>query len=152
MRFPPSHIEPDLKATERYAAIQELVHLLVTAGAIAPDCEQAIYSAVRQREETLSTGIGYGTAMPHGTTDHISHPIFAFGRSRQGVEFASLDGAPVQMIFLMLVPKGHDLTGLFGKSKPRPPPRAGKKLMECSTAQEIADLLNSQFDDDEPPA
>src|SRR5947209_10325131 len=58
-------IIPEMKATERWAAIVELIDLLVGLGKIKSPDRDPILSALRQREETMSTGIGFGIAIPH---------------------------------------------------------------------------------------
>jgi mannitol/fructose-specific phosphotransferase system IIA component (Ntr-type) len=53
----------------------------------------------------MSTGIGLGIAIPHASSDRVDRVIAAFGRSRQGIEFESLDNAPVRFVVMFVVPK-----------------------------------------------
>jgi mannitol/fructose-specific phosphotransferase system IIA component (Ntr-type) len=69
-------------------------------------------AALRQREETMSTGIGFGIAIPHASSDRVGHVVAAFGRSSHGIEFDSLDNAPVRFIVLFVVPKDQFQTHL----------------------------------------
>jgi mannitol/fructose-specific phosphotransferase system IIA component (Ntr-type) len=98
-------IIPEMKSTERWSAIVELVELLVSLGKILPEDKESVLSALRAREETMSTGIGFGIAIPHASSDRLKNVVAAFGRSTGGIEFESLDNAPVRYIVLFVVPK-----------------------------------------------
>ena len=100
-------IEPDLRAATRWEAIDELIGLLVTRGKIKPEHRDQIASVVKKRENSMSTGIGFGIGIPHASTDLIYDVIGAFGRSRKGVQFESLDNQPVNLVMLFLVPQGQ---------------------------------------------
>ena len=91
-------ILPEMKSTERWTAIVELVELLVTQGRIRPEDKETVLSALRAREETMSTGIGFGIAIPHASSDRVRDVVAAFGRSSHGIEFESLDNAPEDAI------------------------------------------------------
>lgn len=107
-----SQIVPDMAATERWDAIAELVDCLVNAGKINAADRDAVLEAIRQREQTMSTGIGFGIAIPHASSDKVSEVVAAFGRSNKGVQFDSLDGQPVFFIVLFVVPKDQFQTHL----------------------------------------
>lgn len=97
----------DLKATDRWAAIDELIDQLVAAGRIAPQDRAAVSAVIRRRETSMSTGIGYGIGIPHASTNLIKSVVGAFGRSKSGVAFDALDGQPVKLVVLFLVPQGE---------------------------------------------
>ena len=97
----------DLKASDRWEAIEELIDLLVDSGQIKPDHREAIISIVKKRETSMSTGIGFGIGIPHASTDLIDNVTGAFGRSKDGVNFDALDNQPVNLVMLFLVPQGH---------------------------------------------
>jgi mannitol/fructose-specific phosphotransferase system IIA component (Ntr-type) len=105
-------IIPEMKATERWAAIVELIDLLVRLGKIKPTDRDPILTALRQREETMSTGIGFGIAIPHCSSDRLDEVVAAFGRSTNGIEFDALDNAPVKFVVLFIVPKNQFQTHL----------------------------------------
>lgn len=105
-------ISPEMKATQRWDAIVELIDLLVAQGKIQPDARESILASLKQREETMSTGIGFGIAIPHCSSDRISDVVAAFGRSSQGIEFDALDNAPVKFVVLFIVPKNQFQTHL----------------------------------------
>ena len=100
-------IVTDLQATTRWEAIDELITLLVTRGKIKPEHRDQIAAVVKKRENSMSTGIGYGIGIPHASTDLIYDVIGAFGRSKKGVQFESLDNQPVTLVMLFLVPQGQ---------------------------------------------
>lgn len=97
----------DLKASDRWEAIEELIDLLVDSGQIKPDHREAIISIVKKRETSMSTGIGFGIGIPHASTDLIDNVTGAFGRSKDGVNFDALDNQPVNLVMLFLVPQGQ---------------------------------------------
>lgn len=111
-------ILPDLKAGNRWEAIDELIGRLVESGKLQPEHRDAVTAAVKKRETSMSTGIGFGIGIPHASTDLIQEVTAAFGRSRAGVNFDALDNQPVHLVTLFLVPQGqfqkhlHTLAGI----------------------------------------
>jgi len=103
----PEQIKPDLQATNRWEAIDELIGCLVDSGKIKPENREAIVTVVKKRESSMSTGIGFGIGIPHASTDLIYDVIGALGRSRKGVNFDTLDNQPVNLVVLFLVPQGQ---------------------------------------------
>ena len=97
----------DLRAENRWQAIDELVNHLVATHKIKPEHSEAIAMAVRQREISMSTGVGFALGIPHASTDLVSEVTGAIGRSRKGVQFDALDGKPVNLVMLFLVPTGQ---------------------------------------------
>ena len=105
-------IIPEMKATERWPAIVELIDLLVGLGRIKAEDRESILASLKQREETMSTGIGFGIAIPHASSDRIDQVVASFGRSSTGIEFDALDNAPVKFVVLFVVPKNQFQTHL----------------------------------------
>ena len=96
----------DLKAHDsKEDVIRELVELLVNAGSIKPKDVTRLIQILLKRESLGSTGIGQGVAIPHGKSDCVSRLVAAFGVSRTGVNFDSLDGEPVSLFFLLVAPE-----------------------------------------------
>ena len=100
-------IIPDLRATNRWEAIDELINNLVATGKITAQNQEAIAAVVKKRESSMSTGIGFGIGIPHASTDLITEVVGALGRSTKGVNFDSLDNQPVNLVMLFLVPQGQ---------------------------------------------
>ncbi len=103
---------PEMAATERWPAIVELIDLLMKLGKIKPADRDSILASLKQREETMSTGIGFGIAIPHCSSDRLGEVVAAFGRSSNGIEFDALDNAPVKFVVLFIVPKNQFQTHL----------------------------------------
>jgi mannitol/fructose-specific phosphotransferase system IIA component (Ntr-type) len=100
-----SRIIPELASKERWEAIRELVDCLVESGKVAPHDKDSVLESIRQREETMSTGIGFGIAIPHASSEHVTEVVAGFGRSTSGIEFDSLDNELVHFIVLFVVPR-----------------------------------------------
>jgi mannitol/fructose-specific phosphotransferase system IIA component (Ntr-type) len=107
-----SQIIPEMKSLERWDAINEMVDCLVEAGKIHTQDKADVVASIRQREETMSTGIGFGIAIPHASSAKVHEVVAAFGHSTGGVAFESLDGLPVHLIVLFVVPKDQFQTHL----------------------------------------
>ena len=97
----------DLQAADRWQAIDELIGNLVTTGKIQSQHREAIAAVVKKRENSMSTGIGYGIGIPHASTDLIPEVVGSLGRSKKGVNFDALDNQPVNLVMLFLVPQGQ---------------------------------------------
>ncbi len=105
-------IIPELTATERWPVIVELTDLLIAQGKINASDRDAVLAALKAREETMSTGIGLGIAIPHASSECVGQVVAAFGRSQKGIEFDSLDNMPVQFVVLFVSPKDQAQTHL----------------------------------------
>jgi len=97
----------DLQASNRWEAIDELIKNLVNTGKIKPEHLEAIAGVVKKRENSMSTGIGFGIGIPHASTDLIHEVVGALGRSKKGINFDALDNQPVNLVMLFLVPQGQ---------------------------------------------
>ena len=78
--FGPNAIVVDLQAENRWEAIDELLDHLVVHRKIKPDDKGAIGEAVKKRERSMSTGIGFGIAIPHASTDLVPEVVGIIGR------------------------------------------------------------------------
>jgi mannitol/fructose-specific phosphotransferase system IIA component (Ntr-type) len=103
----PHPIIVDLEAEDRWEAIDELIIHLVVNRKIKIEYREAITAAVRKRESSMSTGIGFGIGVPHASTPLVSNVVAVMGRSRKGVQFGALDGKLVNKVILVLVPQGQ---------------------------------------------
>jgi len=100
-------IVPDLHATNRWEAIDQLIQNLVATNKIRAESREAIIAVVKKRESSMSTGIGFGIGIPHASTDLIQEVVGALGRSTAGIDFDALDNQPVNLVMLFLVPQGQ---------------------------------------------
>jgi PTS system fructose-specific IIA component/PTS system nitrogen regulatory IIA component len=97
-------ILPDLKATSKEEVIREMVASLKTNGTVKADDEEAVVAAILKREELGSTGIGNGVAVPHTKHPSVDQLVATVAISHGGVDFASLDGEDVFILFLLVSP------------------------------------------------
>ena len=102
-----AQIVPEMRAGNRWEAIDELIDNLVTTGKIQAKDRDAVTAAVKKRETSMSTGIGFGIGIPHASTDLIMEVVGSLGRSNKGVNFDALDNQPVKLVMLFLVPQGQ---------------------------------------------
>jgi len=98
----PARIRVPLLGRDKQAVLSELVHLVTDGSGGEFD---DILRAVRAREAVLSTGIGYGVAIPHGKSPTLSDLRLAAGVADLPIGFASLDGQPVRLFFLLVSPE-----------------------------------------------
>lgn len=96
----PDAITLDLQAGNKDSVLPELVALLRAP----PRSEETLLRLLRRREEHGSTGVGRGLAIPHCRSTEVQRVRLAFGRSTKGVDYRSLDGAPVHAFFLIIAP------------------------------------------------
>jgi mannitol/fructose-specific phosphotransferase system IIA component (Ntr-type) len=94
-----------MQATEHLEAIKELVDHLAAKNLLQGETQDNVLRALREREDQISTGIGYGVAIPHAFSEKIQRVVCIFGRSSEGIDFEALDNAPVKFIVLFLVPE-----------------------------------------------
>jgi PTS system nitrogen regulatory IIA component len=98
--FTPSRIKTRVEAEDKDEVFEELVDLLVTQYRL--DCRDEVLDAIRRREEKMSTGIKRGIAIPHAKTAFTQGVIGVLGISREGIDYQSLDGEPVHLLFLLV--------------------------------------------------
>lgn len=97
------YLNGNLQAKNKTEALNELSEIVIKGSLNLNKLN--IYDALLQREKLGSTGIGDGVAIPHGKISSLEQVIVAFGRSKNGVAFDSIDGKPVHIFFLLLAPE-----------------------------------------------
>ncbi|MEW6101138.1 MAG: PTS sugar transporter subunit IIA [Candidatus Omnitrophota bacterium] len=95
----------DIKSSKKEDVIKELVDSLINAGEIEKRSRNKLIEALMNRESLGSTAIGQGIAIPHVKSDAVSQLVAAFGLSKRGVDFDSLDGEPAHIFFLLVAPQ-----------------------------------------------
>ncbi|MEX0586314.1 MAG: PTS sugar transporter subunit IIA [Pirellulales bacterium] len=145
-------VRADLVAEDKQEVIREMAKALQEAGKIAPADLEAIVAAIMKREELGSTGIGRGIAVPHTKHPSVSQLVGTVGVSRDGIDFNSLDGEKVQLVFLLVSPPdrpGDHLRALENISRQLRDDTFCRFLKQSKTAEEIWLLLeeadNNQF-------
>ncbi|RKD68765.1 PTS system D-fructose-specific IIA component (F1P-forming) (Frc family) /PTS system D-fructose-specific IIB component (F1P-forming) (Frc family) /PTS system D-fructose-specific IIC component (F1P-forming) (Frc family) [Sinobaca qinghaiensis] len=94
----------DLRSTEKNGVIDELVQKLDDAGRLSD--KDRYREAILTRENESTTGIGEGIAIPHAKTSAVQTPSIAFGRSKGGTDYESLDGQPAHLVFMIAASEG----------------------------------------------
>lgn len=145
-------IRADLTAEDKEGVIREMVQTLLEVGTIKPDEQESIVKAILKREELGSTGIGRGVAVPHTKHPSVDQLIGTVAISTEGVDFNSLDGEKVQLLFLLISPPdrpGDHLRALENISRQLRDEMFCRFLKKASDAEEIRQLLdeadNNQF-------
>lgn len=140
----PSQIVLELNAADRWATIDELVDHLVRLGMVGTEQREAVVTAVKNREKTISTGVGFGIAIPHGSTDAIKKVTAILGRSSKGINFDALDNQPVRLVVLFLVPTGQyqeHLKTLATISRFLGDRDFREQALKASSVQELYDII-----------
>ena len=144
-------ILPSLKATSKEEVIREMVAHLKGAGALKAADESAVVAAILKREELGSTGIGNGVAVPHTKHASVEKLSAMVAISRTGVDFSSLDGEDVFILFLLVSPPdrpGDHLRGLENISRHLRGQDFCNFLKQSATTADIWDLLTEADDSD----
>jgi fructose-specific phosphotransferase system IIA component len=140
--LPPANILIPLSATSKQGAVEELAALLSRLGQM-PDKEDML-RLIWDREKIMSTGIGYGIAIPHALSDNVTEPAAALGTKPAGIEYGSLDGKPASIVFLLISPKADSsphikilahLSRVFRHAAVR------DSLLGCSSAEDAAAVI-----------
>ncbi|MBS0260683.1 MAG: PTS sugar transporter subunit IIA [Planctomycetes bacterium] len=134
----------DLSSASKEAAIRTMVESLATSGSIKPTDQESIIAAILKREELGSTGIGKGVAVPHTKHVSVDKLVATIALSKTGVEFASLDGEKVHILFLLVSPPdrpGDHLRALENISRHLRNDNFCNFLKQSNSAQAVIELL-----------
>ena len=96
----PEFIISELKGETKEDIINELIDIFINDPRV--DDIDKVRSAVLDREKIMSTGVGKGFAIPHGKTNAVKEIVGAFGKIKDGIDYDSLDGNPVHLVFLLV--------------------------------------------------
>lgn len=137
-------ILPQLQADSKQSAIRQMVASLKNAGKIRPDDEEAIVGAILKREELGSTGIGRGVAVPHTKHASVESIVATVAICHDGLDFESLDGEDVYILFLLISPPdrpGDHLRGLETITRHLKNDDFCNFLKQAKNTQAVVDLL-----------
>lgn len=98
----PEAILPALKVNSKKQALQELA---AKAAELTGQNERSVFEVLLQREKLGTTAVGYGVAIPHGKLPKLEKIFGLFARLDRPIDFRSMDGQPVDLVFLLLAPK-----------------------------------------------
>ena len=138
-------LNDNLQAKTKTEVLAELSGMIVKG---SPKLDQSqILDVLQKREKLGSTGIGDGIAIPHGKIGALEDLVVAFGRSRNGVAFDSIDGKPVHLFFLLLAPEnctGQHLKALAKISKMLKAGNFRKRLMDAKSKSDLYKIIVEQ--------
>jgi fructose-specific phosphotransferase system IIA component len=139
----PTCVKVPLEGKDKKSVITELVDLLDGNGVLL-DRDVAL-DAVLVREQTKSTGIGSGIAIPHGKCAAVKELVMAIGLTSEPLDFESVDGKPVRIIFLLVSPAdqtGPHIQALAKISRLMLNEEFKQELEGASSAEEVYELLD----------
>jgi fructose-specific phosphotransferase system IIA component len=137
-------IRTQLEADEKESVIRAMGQALVDAGRVSPDNYESIIAAILKREELGSTGIGRGVAVPHTKHPAVDKLVGTVAISEEGVDFDSLDGEKVHLLFLLISPPdrpGDHLRALENISRQLRDDTFCRFLKQSKTPNEVWQLL-----------
>ncbi|GAA0604236.1 PTS fructose transporter subunit IIABC [Virgibacillus siamensis] len=126
----------DLHADSKQEVLDELADQLDHAGKL--EDKEAFKNSIMEREEQSTTGIGEGIAIPHAKSAAVKTPAIAFGRSKSGVDFESLDGQPANLFFMIAASEGANNDHLEALS------RLSTFLMDENFRQQVLDATSEE--------
>ena len=140
-------IVTDLKSTKKEDVIKELVDALINSGEIEKRCRNKLIDALMSRESLGSTAIGQGIAIPHAKSDCVTKLLAAFGLSKKGLDFDSLDGEPAYIFFLLVAPQdsaGPHLKALARISRLLKDKYFRDTLRSCSDDKAVIKIISQE--------
>lgn len=133
-----------LISQDKESVIAELAGPLAKISGMA---EEELVRVLMDRERMGSTGIGSGIGIPHGKSKEVPEPVMAFGLSREGIDFESLDKKPVHIFFMLLTPENAPnihLKLLAGIAKILRNDPFRQRLMMAKTPDEVIKILRDE--------
>ncbi|PWB62174.1 MAG: PTS fructose transporter subunit IIA [Deltaproteobacteria bacterium] len=143
----PGGVVDDLRAGTKEGVLREMSE--VVAANVPSLSAQGLTSILMDRESLGSTGIGDGVAIPHGKVPGIDRLVAVFGRSREGVQFHSLDGKPAHLFFLVVAPEhsaGMHLKALARISRLLKDARFRTALIDARDADDLRRIFKEEDD------
>ena len=141
----PECIRAPLAATDKKGVIDELVDVLSQQGKVAD--ASLLKEAVWTREQTRTTGIGHGLAIPHGKCAGMASLAMAIGKPASPMDFQAIDGQPVRLIVLLASPPDRTsdhIQALARISRLMTMDEFRNRIYEASRPEQIYELLRSQ--------
>jgi fructose-specific phosphotransferase system IIA component len=138
-------VKVPLEGRDKESVIKELVELL-DANSLLLD-KNEVLQAVLSRENTRSTGIGSGIAIPHGKCKGVRDLVMAIGIAPKGIDFQSIDGKPVYILVLLASPidkTGPHIQALARISRLMLDEEFKNKLQSAASAEELYNLISEK--------
>ena len=146
----PECIKLELNQKKKKRVIREMVELPAAAKII--EDTDSLVKKILERENSASTGIGHGIALPHVFTDLVKETIIVFGRSSSGIAFDSIDNRPVHLVFLIIGPSsstGEHLKLLSKLSRLLTDKQFREKLLHVEGVEEVLDMFREEEEEEE---
>jgi len=108
------------------------------------DCDEA-RNAVIEREKQMSTGVGSGLAIPHARTDAVTGTVAVLGILKSPIDYDSLDGEPVRLVFLLLGPRNdtsRHIRILSRVSRLMNDEGARRQLLQAARPEDVIDIVS----------
>jgi len=137
----PEAILPALKVNSKKQALQELA---AKAAELTGQNERAVFEVLLQREKLGTTAVGYGVAIPHGKLPKLEKLFGLFARLERQIDFESLDGQAVDLVFLLLAPEGagaDHLKALARVARLLRDPEVARKLRDSRDVEALYSVL-----------
>ena len=133
-----------LKAANKDDVIEELVEIVSRSNMVKE--KDRLLEDIRERENLVTTGVGYGVAFPHAKTKSVKGIVIAFGRSESGIDFDAMDHKPVHLFFLIAAPEdaiGAHLNVMARLSYLMKSSENRTKLMEATSPGDVLALIDA---------
>ncbi|HEY7716999.1 MAG TPA: PTS sugar transporter subunit IIA [Candidatus Binatia bacterium] len=143
----PESVMPALAGPDKDAALEEMAERLASCQGNLD--KKKIRDVLVEREKISTTAIGEGVAIPHGKLPGIDQIFGVFGRSPQGVDFASLDGEPTYLFFALIAPENaaaDHLKALARISRLLKDESFRRRLMAATSEQELYRMIVDEDD------
>ncbi|MGC9329522.1 MAG: PTS sugar transporter subunit IIA [Candidatus Hinthialibacter sp.] len=138
-------ISLDIQSRTKPEVLQEMASIAARSGKIGD--EEGLVEALMAREKIQTTGIGHGMAIPHATAEGVRGLVLCLGISRRGIDFESLDGKPVTLIFMLageprlqtsFLSILSKISRFFRKASFR------EEVLKAQSAQEILEMIQTR--------
>ena len=143
----PELILVPFEASDKWQAIRATARAAVTAGAIGSAALPEVEQALIVREESMTTGMEHGIAIPHAAVGCVSEVVAVLGLSARGIPFETLDGEPARIVVCLVIPRAKKLlhiktlagiAKLFGRAEVR------DRVLSCSSADQVLAALREE--------
>lgn len=146
--FPKDTVVVNLESTEKDELFEELVESIHT---YCPTLDRdETLNSLKAREEKMSTGIMHNVAVPHALITSLDKMVGAIGISKSGIDYDSLDKAPVHVVFMILGAEGdteHHIQVLKQLALVLQMPGIVDKIVKCETASDVYSLVCKSEDE-----
>lgn len=138
-------VKVDLQARDKKSVIEEISELVVRGAGLTD--KQGVVQVLMEREALGSTGIGLNVAIPHAKLQGVDSIIVALARSKEGIDFGSIDGQPVMLFFVLISgvnTAGTHLKALAKISRLLKNDETREALISCNCSVEMYEIVSRE--------